>query len=104
VGKKKFKNSLKKMKTKIILLSLFFVCIFSGCLEIKRDEKIYLNQVQTLMSHNSYKYTSANNPIYQLPYLKYSFPPIQDQLKAGIRGFEFDIQGIKKKFEKKKKL
>ena len=76
----------------ILFLSFFLVHVLCGCLEVVRDTPIYLNQVQTLTTHNSYKYTSPNNPVYQFPFLKYTFPPLSEQLDAGIRGIEIDFQ------------
>ena len=52
------------------------------------DDRLRLNEIQVLGTHNSYHV--HGQPI-TIPFLDYTLPPLGDQLALGVRQFELDI-------------
>jgi hypothetical protein len=61
-----------------------------GSEDYPRDDKLRLNQVQVLATHNSY-HIQQDVPIAASPTTQYTHPPLEQQLDLGVRGFELDV-------------
>lgn len=72
------------------------------------DENLYLNEIQLLASHNSYKKRGTNigklfvglgDSFEEARKLRYGNPKLTTQLNQGIRSFELDVRVRKDQFE-----
>jgi Phosphoinositide phospholipase C, Ca2+-dependent len=61
-----------------------------GSRDYPRDDKLRLNQVQVLATHNSF-HIQQDVPIAASPTTQYTHPPLDQQLNVGVRGFEIDV-------------
>jgi hypothetical protein len=61
-----------------------------GSRDYPRDDKLRLNQVQVLATHNSF-HIQQDVPIAASPTTQYTHPPLDQQLDVGVRGFEIDV-------------
>jgi hypothetical protein len=84
-------------------MRFFNICIFSASIFLvacsgPTKEKISMNQIQVIGSHNSYK-QAIERPVMEMILardsnsisLDYSHLPIQEQLDLGLRGLEIDV-------------
>jgi Phosphoinositide phospholipase C, Ca2+-dependent len=75
------------------LLALIAVAVLvaaGGSREYPRDDKLHVNQVQVLATHNSY-HIQQDVPIAASPTTQYTHPPLDQQLDSGVRSFEIDV-------------
>jgi len=77
-------------------------------LSFDMNEPLRLNEIQMLASHNSYKKTGVplgrlmvglGDSFDEAKALKYGYKPLHEQLRLGIRSFEFDVRLRKTAFE-----
>lgn len=82
-----------------ILKYYLFLFIITICLNSCVNKKVYLNNIQVIGSHNSYKIAIEKplfNYIYQLDSskakaLQYNHIPLEKQLDLGLRNLELDV-------------
>jgi calcium-dependent phosphoinositide phospholipase C len=74
----------------IVAIAAGVVLAAGGSRDYRLDDKLRLNQVQVLATHNSY-HIQQDAPIPASPTTQYTHGPLDQQLDLGVRGFELDI-------------